>query len=340
MLVSQLLKTLLSPYTMSVVPGGGGSDRGDDFVPTDDDDDDTATAVKPDDEAKADDEEKPDDKKGEAKVDEDEDDEDAQKKEKPRIRIPKERLDQEIAKRRAAEQRFAEREAQLVAQIEQQKKDANVETLEKEIAKLDEQYDDAIADGEKAKAREIKVKMRDLERKLNRAEAVQASIQSKQAAVAEIRYDMAVSQVEMDYPMLNPDLEDTFDGEKAAEVMDMMDAFKLKGLPPDVALRRAVRYVMGPPPRLQEKAEVEVPDPEKDGLRRKDAMKQERAAEGRRKAADAVTRQPPSTAKLGQDSDKMGESGKPSAAFVAKLSQEQFAKLDEETKARLRGDDL
>ena len=333
MLVSRLLKTLLFPFLFSVAPEGGGADRGDDFTPLPDEDD-TVVAEKPD-------ETKPDDKKVEAKADEDdEDDEDDKKKDeerKPRIRIPKERLDQEIAKRRAAEQRFAEREAQLVAQIQQQKKDANVEALESDLAKLDEQYDDAIADGEKAKAREIKTRMRELERKLSRAEAIQASIQSKQAAVAEIRYDMAVSQVEMDYPEVNPDNEEEFDADKAAEVMDMLDAFKLKGVQPDVALRRAVRYVLGPPKRLVEKVEVG-PDPEKDGLRRRET-KEDRTVEARKRAADAVNRQPANTSKVGLDTDKLG-GGKPTADAVARMTQEQFLKLDEDTKARLRGDEL
>ena len=69
-----------------------------------------------------------------------------------------------------------------------------------------------------------------------------------------------------------------------------------------------------------------------------EVAKNARTLAARDKAASAAAQQPPDIAKVGVDSDKMG--GKLDAGKAIKLSQEQFAKLDDETLARLRGDEL
>jgi hypothetical protein len=253
----------------------------------------------------------------------------------PKNPVPKERLDQEIAKRRNAEQRAAERIQELERQIQDQRRSADVEALEAEIGKLDELYDDAIADGEKGTAKEIRVKIRDLERKVTRAEAAQQALHAKTAAVAELKYDMALSQIEMDYPELNPDEDAKFDADKAQEVADLIDALKRKGNSPDAALRKAVKYVMGPPKRAQEAAEKADRDVERDGLRRA------REEEARKKVTDAAKRTPASSAETGADHDKVGSgTGLPSAADIARMRHDQFVKLDEAALRRARGDDL
>jgi hypothetical protein len=310
------------------------ADRGDEFdLPTDD----TAAAAAPvkEEEGKA-------PEKEVAKADVDATDktdaeggEEKAEKRIPKNPVPKERLDQEIAKRRAAEQRAAERIQELERQIQDQRRSADVEALESEITKLDEQYDDAIADGEKTRAKEIRAKIRELERKVTRAESAQQALHAKTAAVAELKYDMALSQIEMDYPELNPDDDTNFDADRAQEVADLIDALKRKGNSPDAALRKAVKYVMGPPKRTQEAADKADRDIERDGLRR------QREEEARKKVADAAKRTPASTTEAGTDHDKVGSgTGMPSAADIARMRHEQFVKLDEAALRRARGDDL
>jgi hypothetical protein len=343
------VKSLLFPATLGVVPDAPAADvdRGDDFKPTGpdadaDEVDDKKAADPAKDEDGDDDDEVDAAKRAEAAAKkleaEDEEEEDEEKKEEPRkkIRIPKERLDQEIAKRRAAEARAAERIQELERQIAAGRQSADVEAIEKKIKELDDKYDDLIADGEKDKAKAVKAEMRLYERQLSRAEATAAALQSKTEALAEYRYDMALSQIEMEYPELNPDLEEDFDKDKAEEVADLIEALKRRGNSPEIALKRAVKYVLGPPKRAEKAAAEADRDIEKDGLRR---AQEDRDLEARRKAADVAKKQPANLGKHGKDSDSMG-GGIPNAGQIARMTQDQFAKLDEETKAKLRGDEV
>ena len=99
------------------------------------------------------------------------------------------------------------------------------------------------------------------------------------------------------------------------------------------ALQKAVKMLMPAVTTRQEKAvesDVRVDAAE--------VAKNARTLAARDKAASAAAQQPPDIAKVGVDSDKMG--GKLDAAKAIKLPQEQFAKLDEETLSKMRGDEL
>lgn len=303
-------------------------DRGDDFVPTLDEEQKPAAPAAEKPAAPPEGAEgKPEGAEGEPKA---EGDEGAEGKGGgDEARIPKARLDKEIQRRKLAEERAAERIKELESQIQDQRRSADAEALDKKISELDDKYDDAIADGEKAKAKEIKAEIRKLERDRNRVEANQQALAAKMAAVSELKYDMALSQIELDYPQLNPD-GDTFDKDAAEEVSDLLDAYKLKGLSPDAALKKAVRYVLGPPKAAVEAASKDL---ERDGLRRA------RAEDARRKVAEAAKSAPADTKGVGEDSDKRG-GGAPKALDISKMTQAQFAKLDEEALRKARGDDL
>lgn len=336
--MSLLLKHLLAHLfpvlaTAHIVPdGGGGADRGDDF-----DGGDTAVAAGGDDKG---DDKGDDDADAAARTaaevaaraakdaagDDDDDDaagDDNADKPRTRARIPKQRLDQEIQKRRAVEARAAEAEQRLEALLTSQSTAADVSALEKKISELDAAYDEAISDGEKAEAKRIKAELRQLERQLTRAEAAVEATKARTSATNEIRYDMALAKLEAEYPALDPDA-DAYDEAAAREVLTLLDAFKARGERPDLALQRAVRYVFGAA--------------EKRGLRRSEEA-EERTVATRKKVADAVARTPANLARHGTDSDKAG-GGAPTAQDVAKMTQEKFAKLDEETLAKLRGDVL
>src|SRR5690606_20453628 len=124
-----------------------------------------------------------------------------------------------------------------------------------------------------------------------------------------------------------------FAEDKVDEVAVLLEAFMARGFARHVALQKAVRYVMGPAPTAKkgkgdDKAEAEA-----------EALKQRRAEEARKKAAEADKQQPASTAKVGLDSDKAGKGGD-GRIDVMRLSQEQFAELEEAELARLRGDEV
>jgi hypothetical protein len=303
-------------------------DRGDNFVADDDELDDAPSDTQPNDKLTDDDVDAAGTPAKDADDDGEGEGEGGEKPAKPKIRIPKERLDQEIQKRRNAEQRAAERINELERELASRTSSADIAQLEQDVAALDDQYDEAIADGERGKAKEIKAQIRVLERQIQRAETGLAAANAKVAAVAELKYDMALSQVELDYPALNPDSAE-FDRDATAEVAELIDSFKLKGMDPSAALRKAVKYVLGAPTKAAEDNR----NVERDGLR------EAKASEARRKAADAIARTPANLAKSGKDSDTAG-GALPDARAVAKMSQDEFSKLDDTMKARLRGDDI
>ena len=254
--------------------------------------------------------------------------------------IPKARLDQEIGRRKRETEAAAAEIARLEAQLQQQRESADVRRLDARLQELDDARDAALTAGETDKAKALRAEMRRVERAITRAETMQVSIAAKEEAVAVVRYDFAVSQVEAEYPQLNPDLEGVFDESAAQEVADVMDAFKLKGMAPADAMRRAVRLVLGPPKAAVARA-AETPDPAKDGLRRTPQQEADARIEAaRRKAVDAATRGAPNTRAVGANSDAMGGEKKLTADAIARLDQKKFAALDEETLRTLRGDDI
>ena len=103
----------------------------------------------------------------------------------------------------------------------------------------------------------------------------------------------------------------------------LMSAFVARGFTRHAALNKAVKYVVGNAPKMEDT----------------DVLRKARDLEARKKTADALKKTPPNMSKTGLDSDKAGGSGK-HGIDVMKLNQEKFAKLDEETKAALRGDEL
>lgn len=311
--------------------GGGATDRGDDFTPTGADAPDTKTPPTAEDKAAvgvtADDklETKP---EGEAKPE-------GEDKGKPRkdTRIPlarhEELLARERERRQAVETELANaRQGQRIASTNEAitKSEEKLLTLETEHAKL-------VTDGEPAKAAAKMTEIRKLERSIIESRA-ELNVQAAEARAYErVRYDMVCDRIEEAYPALN-EKHESFDAEKSAEVMELMQGYIATGKYNRAdALQKAVKVLMPVVTTRQERA-VES-DVKVDAAA---VAAETRKAAAREKAADAAGKQPPDISKVGIDSDKMG--GKLDASKVIKLSQEQFAKLDEETLSKMRGDEL
>lgn len=231
----------------------------------------------------------------------------------------------------------AERDA-LQAQLDQAQHGKAVAATNAEITKIEEQvtakeeeYNKLLADGETAKATVLMREIRALERSMADAKADMKAAAATALAVEQVRYSTAVDRLEAAYPALNPDHDD-FDKEKTAEVMELFDAYKLKGLTPTAALQKAVKLIMGAETTKQTAA-VEV-TPQVKAAELTAAQRKEAATKA---ALAAAGKTPPSTADAGKDSDKNG-GGKVTGEMVMGMKQEQFAKLNEETLATLRGD--
>ena len=339
MKISNLLKFLLAPFMMFAVDGEGGgtgggtADRGDDFVPTDDDDAPTTTDPKAaghdDDDIDPD---NPDADKTKEKV-ETEDEADTKAKRKD-TRIPLDRHKALLEKERAARATLE----QEVAQLKQGKQvaDTNEQLTEAEnkVLGLEKEYTKLLVDGEIDKATAKMAEIRRLERGIAETKST-FQIQAAEArAYARVQYDTTVERLESAYPALNPDHED-YDAERTAEVVELRDGYIATGKYTRAqAIQKAAKTLMGASTTRQERAVTTEARVDKEDVAKKVA--DERAAAQRKKNADVANKQPSNINKAGIDSDKMG--GRLDAKAVMKMDQDAFAKLDDATLARLRGD--
>jgi hypothetical protein len=151
-----------------------------------------------------------------------------------------------------------------------------------------------------------------------------------------VQYDNTVERLEAAYPVLNEDHDD-FDAELMGEVVELRDGFIATGKYTRAqAIKKAAETLMGVKTAKQAAAvNTEVRVNADDVAKAKAA---DRAAAQRTKNGKVAATQPPSTKGVGADHDKLG--GVITAEAVMKMNQNDFAKLPESEKARLRGDDL
>lgn len=249
----------------------------------------------------------------------------AEEAKKRNIRIPKARFDEAQAKARAREQALLEEIEKLKGGQQASTTQKAISDMRAKIEELQDKYEDLILDGKKDEARKVRKQVDGMREELVEYQTSMKSDAARRAAVDELSYNAQLAGFEAKYPVLNPEHEE-FDEDKTNEVATLLDAFAKAGTRRADALAKAVKYVLGNPP------EQKVTDAAK-------ALAEERARKAREKAAEANRRQPPSTSRVGLDSDKAGNGGE-LGIDVMRLSQDKFAKLDEETKARLRGDEL
>ena len=246
-------------------------------------------------------------------------------------RIPLSRHEAVLNKER---ERRAELERQL-AQYQNGQQVANVNqeitALEDQVMKLEKDYANLLTDGEIDKATSVMAQIRKAERDMAEAKSDMKIHAAEARATERARYSTSLERIESAFPTLNPDHDD-FDAELMAEVVELKDAYQMKGHTPTQALQKAVKALVEPRTTRQELATSSAPrvtDKDVAAERKKDAV-------GRTSAA--VGKTPPNLVRAGTDSDRMG--GTLDARAVMNMSQAEFAKLSEDQLAKLRGDTL
>lgn len=324
--------------------GGGAVDRGDDFTPTDDADDAANDAAKTEaaaaaalaaeteaaEKLKADKASKTEKVEGEG--DEDDEAEDDDKKKKSTKRIPLDRHEALMTKQREQNAALAAR----LAQYEKGEKVADlndtVKAADTKIAGLETQYAKLVADGEVDKAAAVMADIRRTEREMSTAQSEMRIAAAVAEATERVRYSTSLERIEAAFPQLNPDHAD-YDAELDTDVADLKVTYERKGMTPSAALQKAVAKLVKPTTVKQEDATTVTPKVDASAV----AAERKKAAVAKTLAAGAAT--PPSTAKVGMDSDKDG-GGVRSAKDVIKMSFKDFAALPEEELSRARGDIL
>lgn len=334
--------------------GGGAVDRGDDFVPTDDDADDAAAAAAAATAAKSAKATK--DAKqaaavaksglkaldaGEEDDDPDADETDEEKAEreakaKPAAkRIPLARHEAILAKERDRREAL---ETQLKGFQGQQvvaKTNDEITKRETKIAELEGEMAKAQADGEHAKVAKLMSDIRKLDREVMALDSEVKIAAAESRAIETARYRVTLERIEEQYPILNEDHED-FDEEVYKEVVDLMKAYRAAGRTPADALQRAVKKELGASTYAQKQATTVKARVDEEDVQAK--TKAERTAAATDKTLKALKQPATATAKTGLNSNDAGAAK--TAKDVIKMSQADFAKLDEKELARLRGDEV
>jgi len=262
----------------------------------------------------------------------DKDDKDADPAKPRGKRIPLERHEAILNKSRETADELRRENAALKARKDSAAQAENITATDEAIQAMESEYATLLTDGEIAKATAKMAEIRRAERDLA-VTKTQAQITSAVARATEsARYSTALERIEAAYPLLNEDHED-FDAEKMNEVILMKNGYEAQGYTPTQAMQKAVLKEMGAATAAQSKSIETTPRVAPDA---KAAATAARTLAARQKAAEMVENTPPSTNKVGADSDKLG--GGLDARGIMKMSQADFAKLPEEVLARARGD--
>lgn len=329
--MNPLLKKLLSRYMAPAGDDGsdtGGTDvidRGDDFVSTEDE-----PAAKPAPAPKAadsDDDVDPEDPDADPEAEEETKAEKKQREQRIPLSRHKDLLEKERAKRADLERQLSQfQRGTEVASLNQ-----DITQAEESILAMEKQYNALLGEGELDKAAALMSKIRQAERSIGDAKNDMKIAAAEARATERARYNVALERIEAAYPSLNEDHAD-YDEGLMEDVIDLKGAYERKGLTPTAAMQKAVDKLLGTSTKKQEAAIDTTPrvaDKDVAAERKKDAVK---------KTLDAVGKTPPSTTKVGMDSDKAG--GSLTAKDVMKLSQDDFRKLPDDVLARMRGDEL
>lgn len=197
--------------------------------------------------------------------------------------------------------------------------------MEAKRDELDASYEELVFAGKKDEARAVRVQMRQLETSISDYKVELRSVAAQRGAADDVRYQVQLDLIEGRYPELNPEHDD-YDKDKEDEVSVLVDGLVAKGLAKDLALKRAVKYVLGERREGGKKDEGEL-DP-----------KTARAVEARKRAAAAARATPENSSNLSKATDGKEREGVDLSKRVSPQTFQKYAKLDEREKARLRGD--
>jgi hypothetical protein len=330
-LLRRLLFSYMAPEAAAAAAGGAAAaqvvDRGDNHVATEDDKDGDDKGAEKDsgsDKGKAGAAKAGEDGEDDAETEEERAEREKEEKaaaEHKRIRIPKARVDEMIAKERAKAEALQKELDKALSAVAKKETSADVQVIQKRIDQLEDEIEGFRADGKKTELQVARKEMRELQDVLMEHKINERAGQAKEMAKTELKYDALVEQIEKDFPELNPESDD-YDEAKASEVLELRDGFAKNGVNAYDALKRAMKYVMGDKKVAATSAKAD-----------------DRAEKAREKAVSAAKAQPQNLKNVGFDSDKAG-GGAGEAKNVLKMDQKEFAKLTDEQRKAMRGDEV
>jgi len=234
--------------------------------------------------------------------------------------VPKARLDEVLAKQKALQKQLDEINA---ANEKAEEAPESYDFDAKEV-----EYQNMVLDGETEKAVALRREIRKAERATLEYEMRQEMSQTVNQDRQMTALQQAANAMEDAYPVFNRDSDD-FNEDMTNEVVELRDAFIMKGYEAVDALSKAVKYVV----KDHDLDQAQESAPSLAGKAQKsDELAKKRAQVSKKlKAAEA---QPPELP--GESSSMHGER----AMDLSAMTEEEFAALPEATLKRLRGDIL
>ena len=234
--------------------------------------------------------------------------------------VPKARLDEVLAKQKALQKQLDEINA---ANEKAEEAPESYDFDAKEV-----EYQNMVLDGETEKAVALRREIRKAERATLEYEMRQEMSQTVNQDRQMTALQQAANAMEDAYPVFNRDSDD-YNEDMTSEVVELRDAFILKGYEAVDALSKAVKYVV----KDHDLDQAQESAPSLAGKAQKsDELAKKRAQVSKKlKAAEA---QPPELP--GESSSMHGER----AMDLSAMTEEEFAALPEATLKRLRGDIL
>ena len=235
--------------------------------------------------------------------------------------VPKSRLDEVLAKQKALEKQLDDLKAQ---KQEPGEAPSDYAFDEKEV-----EYQNLVLDGESQKAAALRKEIRAAERaqlEYELTSKIGESVSQSQQATA---LQQAASDLEDNFPVFNRN-SDQYNEDYTQEVIDLRDAFIVKGENPVAALAKAAKFVLREYDLVDMGEPAAAPSLSAETAPRLDEVAKKRAEVSRKlKAAES---QPPEMP--GESSSARGEKG----LDIASMTEDEFNALPEATLRRLRGD--
>ena len=234
--------------------------------------------------------------------------------------VPKARLDEVLAKQKALQKKLDEqtsKEAEVLAEAPQYDFEAK-----------ETEYQEAILDGDIAKANLVRSEIRAADREQTMFEVQQKLGQTVQQSQELINLQTAANELEVSYPILDENSQE-FNADIQKEVIELRDAFVVQGYEAADALKKAATYTLA----AQAPEALSTPEPEAEVEDKKvTAITEKKKRATVKKKLDAAESQPPEL--QGEGNAERGEA----TLDVNNLSEDEFNALPDETLRRLRGD--
>ena len=234
--------------------------------------------------------------------------------------VPKARLDEVLAKQKALQKQLDEINA---ANEKAEEAPESYDFDAKEV-----EYQNMVLDGETEKAVALRREIRKAERATLEYEMRQEMSQTVNQDRQMTALQQAANAMEDAYPVFNRDSDD-YNEDITNEVVELRDAFMMKGYEAVDALSKAVKYVVKD--HDLDQAQESAPSLAGKAQKTDELAKKRAQVSSKLKAADA---QPPELP--GESSAHHGER----ALDLSTMTEEEFAALPEATLKRLRGDIL